>query len=281
MDPVVDWHREMAGVLRELDPNDRLISTSTSDELMTFTLWLGSFPFVHYPLEFEPVWELPEIDFVQLHSYQISGWNVELPVAETLFQLSDRMARFGKPVLVAEAGVDFRGIAETLEADPEGEGFHDLLWSGAFAGGFGSGMSWWWDFVVDTEDWYFHFTPLARLMAKVDFPREQIERSVVPVDAPGRRAAAHLLAGRTTVLAWVKNLDHEYYQPDREPVEGGAFVVPLRGGGKWRGSWLDPWTNAVVAKAVVRAVPGEELATLAVPDFSRDLALRLERAPGP
>jgi len=281
MEPLVDWHREMAGLLRELDPNDRLISTSTSDELMTFTAWLGNFPIEDYPLEFEPVWELPEIDFVQLHSYQIWGWNVRLPVADTIFRLSDRMARYGKPVLVAEAGVDFRGIAETLQADPQGEGFHDLLWAGAFAGGFGSGMSWWWDFVVDTEGWYFHFTPLARLVAGVDFPREQLERSVVPVDAPGRRVAAHLLAGRTTVLAWVKNLDHEYYQPDRAPVAGGTFVAPLRGGGTWWGKWIDPWTGAVVAKSTVTAAPGQEAVTLAVPTFSRDLALRLARAPAP
>jgi hypothetical protein len=101
------------------------------------------------------------------------------------------------------------------------------------------------------------------------------------VEAPGRRAAAHLLAGRTTVLAWVKNLDHEYYRPDRTPVEGGTFVVPLRGGGQWWGRWIDPWTNAVVDRPTVRAAAGEESATLAVPAFSRDLALRLERSPGP
>jgi putative intracellular protease/amidase len=99
------------------------------------------------------------------------------------------------------------------------------------------------------------------------------------VDAPGRQAAAHLLAGRTTVLAWLKNLDHEYYQPDREPVAGGTFVVPLRGGGTWWGKWIDPWTGAVVAKPTIVAAPGEQAATLAVPAFSRDLALRLERAP--
>jgi hypothetical protein len=281
IDPVVDWHREMAGWLRELDPNDHLISTSTSDELMTLTAWLGNFPMQEFPLAYEPVWQLPEIDFVQLHSYQIWGWNVRAPVADTLFQLADRMAQYGKPVLVAEAGVDFRGIAETLQADPEGEGFHDIVWAGAFAGTFGSGMSWWWDFVVDTENWYFHFEPLSRLVARVDFPREQMERSVVPVDAPGRDVAAHLLAGRNTVLGWVKNLDHEYYRPDRTPVAGGSFVVPLRGGGKWWGQWIDPWTGAQVVRFPILPPAGQQEAALSVPTFSRDLALRLDRVQVP
>jgi len=276
LEPVLDWHREMAGVLRELDPNDHLIATSTSDELMTFTAWLGTFPIVDYPLTFAPLWELPEIDFVQLHSYQIFGWNVFMPVVDTIFQLVDRMAGFGKPVLLAEAGVDFRGIDETLQADPAGEGFHDLVWAGVFSGGFGSGMSWWWDFVVDTEDWYFHFAPLSRLLRRVDFPREGFERAVKPVQATGRNVAAHLLSGDATVLAWLKNLDHEYYAPDRTPVEGASIDVTVRTGGAWRGKWLDPWTGRVLGQ-VAFAGPADRTATLAVPSFSRDVALRLNR----
>jgi hypothetical protein len=276
---VVDWHREMAGVLREHDPNDHLITTSTSDEVMTFVLALGNFPIEDYPLVYEPVWQMPEIDFVQLHSYQIHGWGVILPVAPALFALTDRMLQYGKPVLVAEAGVDFRGIAETLAADPEGEGFHDILWAGAFSGAFGSGMSWWWDFVVDTEDWYFHFAPLARLMDGVPFALEPPERHRdVPVEAPGRDVVAHVLASRTTTVAWIKNRDHEYYAPDRAPVAGARFVPPVAAGGVWRGEWIDPWTGAT--EPVEYRVGGPSgPGSLAIPTFSRDLALRLDYAP--
>ena len=278
IDPVVDWHREMAGVLRDLDPNDHLVTTSTSDELMTFTAWLGNFDVAGYPLAYEPVWQLPEIDFVQLHSYQIYGWGVALPVADTLFDLVDRMARYDKPVLVAEAGVDFRGIAETLAADPEGEGFHDLLWAGAFSGAFGSGMSWWWDFVVDTEDWYFHFEPLSRLVAGIAFARKDFEPiHDVPVEAPANDVVAHVLAGHTALLAWVRNADHEYHHPDRSPVEGARFVAPLTHGGRWVGQWIDPWSGAILGNVDVVGGPWA-LPELAVPPFSRDVALRLDYA---
>jgi len=278
IDAVVDWHREMAGVLREEDPNHRLLSTSTTDELMTFTAWLRNFPISEFPLTYDPVWQMPEIDFVQLHSYQIFGWGVFMPVARTLFDLVDRMAQYGKPVLVAEAGVDFQGIAETLAADPEGEGFHDLVWAGVFSGSLGTAMSWWWDFVVDTEDWYFHFAHLSQLLSGVDFPLERFERVRTSVDAPGRRAVARVLAGRRVLLAWIKNVDHEYYAPDREPVVGASFVPPLALGGRWQGEWLDPWTGETLGSVAFDAAEAQDPVVLPIPDFSRDVALRLDRA---
>jgi hypothetical protein len=281
LDPVVDWHREMAHTLRDLDPNDHLVTTSTTDELMTFTAWLGNFDIHQFPLAYEPVWQLPEIDFVQLHSYQIYGWGVALPVADTIFDLVERMAQYDKPVLVGEAGVDFRGIAETLAADPDGEGFHDLVWAGAFSGAAGSGMSWWWDFVVDTEDWYFHFEPLSRLVAGVPFASEPFERyRDLPVDAPSNDVVAHVLSGPTTLLAWLRNADHEYFLPDRSVVEGARFAPPLAAGGRWVGEWIDPWSGAILGTVDLAGGPSGT-PELDVPSFSRDVALRLDRGATP
>ena len=274
VDPVVDWHREMAGVLREHDPNDRLITTSTTDELMVFTAWLGNFPIEEFPLALAPVWELPEIDFVQIHAYQIAGLTLKLPIHTLYPRLVERMRAFGKPVLIAEAGVDFRGAVETMGADPEGEGFHDLIWAGLFSGGFGTGMSWWWDHIVDVEDWYFHFAPVARIVEGVDFPREGFERTVVPVDAPGSDVVAHVLAGDQHVLAWVKNAGHEFYAPDRRVVDGAQLALPALPAGAWQAYWIDPWTGA---ETEPEALLGGEPVVLDLPDFSRDTALRLER----
>lgn len=64
-------------------------------------------------LLYEPVWQLPEIDFVQLHSYQIHSIGLVYPLADTIFRLVDRMAQYGKPVLLAEAGVDIQGLERT------------------------------------------------------------------------------------------------------------------------------------------------------------------------
>jgi hypothetical protein len=277
IDPVVDWHREMARLLHELDVNDHLVTTSTSNELMTIAAGSGQDPISEYTIPYEPVWQLPEIDFVQLHSYQIHSLDIVMPVADTIFELVDRMAQYGKPVLVAEVGVDIQGIEANREADPRGEGFHDLLWAGAFSGAFGSGMSWWWDLVVDPEDWYFHFTPLARLVEGVPFAREPFESlRGLPVSAPQHEVEAHVLSGRSTLLAWVRNSTHEYYTPDRSLVEGAVFEPPLAVSGRWVGEWVDPWTGETLGSVDVQAASPTDPAELGVPSFSRDVALRLD-----
>ncbi len=275
---VVAWHREMARELRGLDPNRHLVSTSTSDELMMFKWWLDQTLGDNYPLSFEPVWALPEIDFTQVHAYQIGSLQLKVPVHRAFPDLVDRMRLYGKPVLVAEAGVDFQGPAETLQADPQGEGFHDILWAGIFAGGFGTSMPWWWDNVVDPEDRYFHFGAIAAFVEGVAFDREGFARRALPVDAPGRDVVAHVLAGRTTLLAWLKNADHEYWHPDRAPVEGARLTLPALPeppGEIWRGRWLDPWTGETLDELILEAGGGEPV--VEVPTFSRDAALRLER----
>ncbi|MFT4613590.1 MAG: hypothetical protein ACI9NT_000731 [Bacteroidia bacterium] len=176
-----------------------------------------------YPLVYEPVWQLPEIDFVQLHSL-----GLVFPVADTIFLLVDRRAQYGKPVLLVEAGVDIQGLEENREADPEGEGFQGLLWAGAFSGAFGTGIVWWWGLVVDPEGWYFHFTPLARLTEGAPFARKSFEsHRGLPVYAPDQEVVAHVLSGRATLLAWVRNAAHEYYTPDRSLVEGAVLAPPL------------------------------------------------------
>jgi hypothetical protein len=54
IDPVVDWHREMARLLHELDANDHLVTTSTSAFAMTFKA--GNGPIQKYPVVYVPVW---------------------------------------------------------------------------------------------------------------------------------------------------------------------------------------------------------------------------------
>jgi len=99
------------------------------------------------------------------------------------------------------------------------------------------------------------------------------------VEAPGHDVVAHALAGPRHLLAWVKNADHEYYAPDRSTVAGARFAPPLAGPGRWRGAWIDPWSGERLGRVVVRAGGPDGTPELAVPSFSRDVALRLDRVP--
>lgn len=267
IDDVVAWHREMAAALREADPNDHLVSTSSSDGIEA--LFGQVMPPASHTLR--PVWDLPEIDFAQLHLY------AGVPTAFLpLFRptVANRRPPAGGPVLVAEAGVNAAGPAETLADDPLGEGFHDVLWSGLFAEAFGTGMPWWWDNLIDPLDRYFHFGPLARITRGVAFDREGFASRDLPVVAD-REVAAHVLAGRRTWLLWITNEEHRYFTPDRDAIAGASLTIPDLPAGRWRATWIDPWAADDPGREWIHA-SGAPL-ELAVPTFARDTALRLDR----
>ena len=260
---LVDWHREMGRELRALDPYDRLISTS-----LGFGDGLALGPLV------KALWELEEIDYTQGHFY---SFGIPADFTEVLARQVRKLARYGKPVLIAEAGVDFRGPAETIAADPEGDGFHDILWTGVMSGTFGTGMSWWWDNVVDPLDQYFHFGPVAEFVRGIDFPGQGFAVTRADTTAPdGRPLRVFALRGRSVTLAWVKNMRHQWSAPDATAVTGATTVFDGVGDGRWRATWFDTRGRGTTEVTGVVATAGE--IRLAVPEFARDIAVRIEPA---
>jgi len=264
IDDVVAWHAAMAAELDRRDPNDHLVTTSTSQ----FDAIFPSSPYA-------AVWQLDGIDFVQAHFYSFGGASVDFKEAIPL--VATRLGRFGKPVLIAEAGVDIQGAAETLAADPDGDGFHDILWSAVFAGTFGSGMSWWWDNVVDPEDLYPRFAPLARFVADVDFPGEGFTTGSATVISGAEHAlSAHVRAGRDTVLVWVTHDAHRWFDPDATLIADAQLQIDGLAAGSWTPTWMHTRTGETTTGPAIQAT-GDTALELAVPTFARDVALRLTR----
>jgi hypothetical protein len=205
----------MARELERLDPHDHLITTSVS---------LGE--------ERTALWQLPEIDFTQTHTY---NWPFLFDTGRLLLPLSQRARVLGKPTLIGETGADFRGPAETLATDPAHIGFHDGLWVGVLGETFGTGMSWWWDNLVDPQDLYPHFGAVARFVEGVAFDAEGFVASRPAAGAEGRSLNAYALVGERVALVWLKNLDHQFgplggSAGDPVPVEGASLVLSgLRG----------------------------------------------------
>lgn len=257
---ILTWHREMGAELRGLDPYGRMISTSTSlgDALAPTSA-------------FAALWQLDAIDYTQAHFY---SFGVPADFTRVFPNITRRLARHGKPVFISEAGVDFRGPAETLEHDPEGDGFHDLLWAALFSEALGIGMSWWWDNVVDLLDLYFHLGPLATLVRGIDFPGEAFSARTDSTVAPdGRPLQAFQLIGRSTVLVWIRNGRHHYASPDPAPVQGATIRLGGVANGTWSSEWLDTRANTIVPGATLEA--RSDGVELAVPPFSRDIAVRM------
>ncbi len=258
---LVDWHVEMARTLRALDPNDHLITTSLARG------------------DVSPLWNLPEIDLLQMHHYAYP-LGVDIPTVLSARMAVQATAHPGKPRLVGEVGSDYRGPGETLQLDPESIGFHQGLWAGLLTGGFGTGMSWWWDNLVDPQDLYFHFRPLAVLVDGIAFDAQSFSAERPLASASGRDLAAYALRGSSVVLAWVQNRAHQwqlYPLPgsDPTPVVGATLALTGVADGPWSVRWIDAYGGEDVAQATISVSGGA--VTLAVPVFTRDVALRLER----
>jgi Domain of unknown function (DUF5060) len=139
-----NWHREMSGYLKSIDPWRHLVTTSWRDRAM---------------------FSVPEIDIVQGHSY----FEPEYDAAEYALQDTDHLMRgYGKPFFFGE-----QGIEGPVSVDPEGKHFHDCIWATALSGAAGTGMYWWWHNYIDTYNLYRHYTPLAKFVSDEDFAARQ------------------------------------------------------------------------------------------------------------
>lgn len=258
------WHDEMASYIREIDPLDHPITTSTSG-LISFLLGID-----------DAIFNLEAIDLAQFHLYGTDS--IEVDLSEKIPQEVERMSAYGKPVLAAEAGVDFRGPAETLSRDPNSYGIHDILFSAILSGAFGSGMSWWWDNLIDPQDLYCQFGGASRLVQGVNFDREGFQTgqaSVVPAtrdEALSLQAPA--LQGSETVLVWIRDAEASWFAENEPlPVEGATLSIEGLSDGSWTASWINTYCETDPPAETVTVTNGE--LQLSMPPFTRDIALRL------
>ncbi len=117
---MIEWHRIIGKELRELDPYGRLVTTSLTSDV--------------YPT----LWSKAKLDLVQSHAYNTSNPGPDFAERARKFRKSE-----GKPYLVGEYGVDFRG--PNIESDPKSRGLKQALWGSLLGGGAGTAQSWWWE----------------------------------------------------------------------------------------------------------------------------------------
>jgi hypothetical protein len=222
-DACANWHREMGGYLKKIDPWRHLVTTSWRDR-QTFAL--------------------PEIDIVQGHSY----FGAQYDVAQYSMQDTDHLMRgFGKPFFFGE-----QGIQGPVRVDPEGKHFHDCIWATALSGAAGTGLYWWWHNYVEPYDLYRHYTPLARFVRDVDFPAHRwklvkLSRPSLPVSLN-----AYGLVAEDRALIWIHD-PLAFRVKDRKPVRGpkqvGASVNIIGlADGHYEVEWWDTTTGDVIRK---------------------------------
>jgi len=134
---VKNWHQVMADYLEQNDPYHHLITTSFS-----------------HPEGNQDIWNLPEIDFVQTHSYD------HRDTADTLSNYcQQKMSLYKKPHIYGEFGIDWEGKLE--KTDKAGVYLHNGIWSSSLSGAAGCAMSWWWDSVLRPNNFFSQYSALG------------------------------------------------------------------------------------------------------------------------
>jgi hypothetical protein len=248
---VVTWHRDLARRLRQMDPCRHLISSSFTG---------GS--------ERGDLYALPEIDFAQYHSY-----NANHPAR----MMAEKTARFfelyHKPFFVSEYGTDWRGWKP--DTDPHFRALHQAIWSGAFTGAAGTGMTWWWE-NIHTAQLYPHWSALSGFLKGTGIGRAEMHPARVE-SAGGVEVFG--VSARNEALIWVLDVNLDW--PDGAQGEtaalksGAAVTLKELEDGPWSVEWWDTLAGRCVDKTKGAAVRGS--LRLEVPDFRADIAARARR----
>lgn len=251
-DDVMAWHRDMARHLRALDPVGHLITSSFTG---------GS--------EKPGLYDQPDMDFSQYHSY-----NEQHPARMTARKTAKFSQQYGRPFFVSEYGTDWRGWKP--DTDPHFRALHQAVWSAAFTGAAGTGMTWWWE-QIHAANLYRHWSALAAFLRDTSIGRPEL--------APARFAGTNTivtpygLASRDEALVWL--LDPACDWPEgaklAEPPPVGGATVWLEGvaDGRWKVEWWDTLEGRRVADTETAATNG--VLRLEPPPFRADIAARLKR----
>ncbi len=143
---VKDWHNEMATYLKAKDPMKHLVTTSSGSDLSDGVLW-----------------NLPNIDFTQSHFYTGSA-NIETVLNGGI---QSYLAAYNKPTINGEFGISAPNGVTISNADSTGNNLHNSMWATAFNGSMGGAVPWYWNDYIDPRNLYYHFKPLATVLANI------------------------------------------------------------------------------------------------------------------
>jgi hypothetical protein len=249
---VVAWHRDMGRHLRSIDPVRHLISSSFTG---------GS--------EKPDLFALPEMDFAQYHSY-----NENHPAAMMAAKTARFFEKYRKPFFVSEYGTDWKGWKP--DTDPHFRALHQAIWSGAFTGAAGTGMTWWWEH-VHSGDLYRHWSALSAFLQGTGIARAALRPARFETDAGP--VIPFGVAAHDEALVWL--LDRACDWPDGAMVADPAPVVGAKvtllgvDDGAWSVEWWDTLTGKHAATGEGTAAGGA--LRLEPPPFPADIAARLRK----
>ena len=265
------WHIEMGEYVHSIDVHGRLVSTSSTRS---------------FPEKVVDAFKSPAMDFVMFHQYNT------LDFAPYITELHDASTQYyQKPVILAEFGVEFRGGERTFQVDSQYVGLHNGIWSGWFSETPVVPMSWWWDSYIDRHDLWREYASLSKFARLMDFNSNHLVFMTLPsgnqaVDATqGPQCMVRCIYAGAECALWFKNDEYQWatVNEGKKPTLIQTFrqVVPQVVPGRYTARWYDPQSGQFIGPPVSIEVSSDEVLTLDVPQFSKDLACMVVPQPEP
>jgi len=256
--PTDDFYAEVGKYLEQIDLYRHLRTTST---------WHPSARDCRHP----------QIDIAQEHHYMRPDDDDFKDEVESIV----RQARWlreqapNKPALIGEFGLATAkwGLSDYMKQDRDGVHFHNCLWASALSGLSGTAMFWWWE-LLDQQDGYRHYKPLATFLA--DLRPAGLQPATVATAEPRLRVLGQQSLDRTYL--WLVNREATWWNlvvekrpPD--PIASATITVDVLQGGAYMVTWWDTREGAPINRQTLSA--GEGRMELTVPSFTRDLACKI------
>lgn len=205
---IVNWHREMADYLKQIDPYKHIVTTSVAHR------------------EIPGLWDIENIEISQHHDYG--------PTDNMKENILKYIERFKKPDVVGEFALGWKGPGKDHPAELyEGE-MHNGLWRGMFSPTPVLPLTWWWEWHY-CKGHYLHFK------AASDFVKNMLENnyyvienfSVVSVD--GDMEVMGLKSGKD-IFIWLRN-------PNKEEKKGLVLNIQETEYISYLMKYYDTWTG--------------------------------------
>lgn len=222
---------------------------------------------------------LTALDVAQSHHYLRPGQNdfkdeVGAILAKAAF-LREHAPR--KPALLGEFGLatDKWGLSDHMKQDAEGVHFRNALWASAFSGLSGTAMFWWWE-LLDQQDAYRHYQPLAAFLADVSFA------GLAASAATTANARLRVLGyqGSDRAYLWLSDKDAAWWnlavagQQPRE-IAGATLEIEGLASGEYTVQWWDTRQGDCVETQRVRCE--QNRLNVPVPPMRGDVACKIVR----
>lgn len=266
VDAPLEWVREMGGFIKENDPFGHLVTIS-----LGYPDWSKKHP------QEEQVWQLPEIDFTQLH---IWGNGQPQDLVEELFNgIQGQILKYNKPCLVAEFGIDSLKDDTFYDKDGKGVNLHNGLWAATMSGSFAGAANWWWDSYVEPNGLYYHYKALVNFVEKVGWNKNWQSIKISQPQGLSDKVRILGLTATDEAIIWIQNKQSDWYgnfqKIEPQSLKGVSFGLLGIADGKYALQWWDTWNGEVIHETNSFAAGGKLL--IEVPGFKRDIALKIRK----